>query len=344
MLKKTMARIYRWILLSVMMQVAVLSFLNSYVSRSGEFKFQSIDLSGEEIDNTIETEIPSNVRDIKMSHDGTYIAYMQDGKLVIHDLLAEQAVKTIDGGDGTISYYEWLPDRNMVIYAIDVSTQYSGRIQLNTYEVDTDIEREYPVLKNLSKPCKVDAIELSTFTKVLYVKISNNSGRAVIYKFNIMNNLFWVMETSSETVIYEANLSDILFYQNEKFEIAYRDGSNGSRKSLGFKGKTMLLSVDAEDTVFVGRLNDDNRITAITRGKIEEPEDSWRTETLEEPVSRNQVYITSNGTVYISSSDGKSIYNLDDGEKIELRGKIVDIVNGYIASKDGNTLVIRELK
>lgn len=339
---KIAARIYRWILLSVILQVFFLMFLNNYVSRTGKLKFTSVELS-DDISNTIEIKLPTKAENFKVSHDGNYLAYMINGKIVIMDLVAEQPVKTIEGKEGPVIYYRWLPDRNMVIYATDVSTQYSGKIKLKTYEIDTDIEREYPVLKNLSKPCKVDAVELSTFTKVLYVKISNNSGRAVIYKFNIMNNLSWVMETDSRTVIYEANLCDMLFYQNDRFKIAYRDGSDGSRKTLGFSGKMALLAVDSEDRVYTGELDEDNNIKAIHYGKIDEPLSSWKIEKLEKPVKPEQIYITRNGSIYMVSEDSNTIRNIVSGKEKELKGKIVDIINGFVAMKNGDTFILEEL-
>ena len=179
----------------------------------------------------------------------------------------KKIVKLIDSDNGEINYYRWVPDRNIVIYSFKSSGAKNGTVQIDTYDVDTDLERSYPEIGELPKGSEVNDIELSALTNIVYVKIKAENANAIIYKFNIMNNLNYVMDTSINTVIKETYYSDNLLYQDKKNRIYIRDGIKGGSKLLSFKGKMVLLGIDGEDKAYIGELNNDNKVYKLYYGK-----------------------------------------------------------------------------
>ena len=140
---------------------------------------------------------------------------------------AAKEIKRLEPAGGEITYHRWLPDREMLIYAIKEPEAKSGHVRISTYDVIPDLVRSYPDIKELPAGSGVMDIELSPMTNIVYPKIKTSDTRARIYKFDIMDNLSLVFKTDHTTVIKETLYTDNLVYQPVGKRICVMNGQTG---------------------------------------------------------------------------------------------------------------------
>ncbi|MCX7922175.1 MAG: hypothetical protein N3B21_09220 [Clostridia bacterium] len=346
---KRLLRIYKWIVISVLLQCMILVYVNYfYLERRNEVVATSFEIE-EKPDTDAKVKIKQGAQGIKVSFDGAHILYLLEGNLEIVKTQDDKHLKTISGRNGEISYYRWLPDRNMIIYSVKLKQASSGGVQIYTYDVDSGVERSYPEMKGLPTQSSVVDIELSPLTNIVYAKVKVSEEQARVYKFNIMNNLSYVMNVDINTVIKETSYSDNLIYQNTKNKAFIRDGNKSSSKSIPFKNRVALLDVDSEDRVYIGELNSDKKVYCIYYSKIddkigENPENTWDKIKLDNAVSPESIAITRRGDVYTYSEDGNTIYNVRTGLESTYEGRLIQILDGYLVVLDGERLKFRAIK
>jgi hypothetical protein len=266
---KWAGRIYKWIILSVLLQFAVLSYFN-YIYLPGEVKVKATMYeSPEAVFKDREADIPEDASHICVSHDGVYAAYLIDGRLEILNTLGKERKIAVNTQKGRVTFFRWLPDRNMVIYSCSTETGGEGHIEISTYDADNRTERSYPKITRLPGGSDVTDITLSPLTNIVYVKVKTSESAARIYRFNIMDNLSLVMKTKKDTIIKETLFSDNLVYQEPGGKIAVR-GSSGGAKSLGLKEKYILLGIDGNDRVYAAEPDGKNMVGEILFGGLDD--------------------------------------------------------------------------
>ncbi len=347
---KMIFRIYKWILLSVFLQLLLLLFINNvYLNgRDGPVKVTSAEVTGgqEKPKKDTKVRISDKAEQISVSFDGLYLSYVVDNKLEIMDLKSKKVKKSIAIKDGeTLTFYRWLPDRNMIMYAVKGTEGQTGWVQITTHDIDTDIETSYPQISKISKQSQVVDIEFSVLTRVSYVKVKTSDTQATVYKYNIMGNLSYVMAINSQTVLKEANYVDKLVYQNEKNKLFVRDGSKNVTWSFPFKNKMVLLGIDSEDNVYAGELNKDGKVAQIHYGKLSvEPDKAWQQISLKQPAAAEDLVVTPDQKIYMVEKATKKVYNVKSNDSIQFKGEYVEIISGYAASLDDGELKLTVLK
>ncbi|MEM5816860.1 MAG: hypothetical protein AAGU16_03205, partial [Desulfitobacterium hafniense] len=106
-----------WIMVSLMLQFAFYYFLNYKVEGiMAPVNAQPI------VVKSLETEIPgTNLENLQLSYGKDYLAYQENGVLKVYNLQQEKVVfeKSPQGESeydmGPI-YYQWLPDRDTLVY------------------------------------------------------------------------------------------------------------------------------------------------------------------------------------------------------------------------------------
>ncbi len=339
---KRAGRIYRWIIISVLCQVILLVFLNNvYLARRGEATATLVETKEEKPKNNLKVEIPQNASKVRVSYDNSFAAYMLDGKLEIMHLSDKKVVKTIQYAQDEITLYRWLPDRNMVIYAIKAPDSQAGKVQVVTYNMDSEVEHAYPKITGVPAKSEITDIELSPLTNVVYAKVTTGSTSAKIYKYDIMSELSFVMNTSDKMVMKEMNYDNKMIYQDDKNRLFVWDGLKASSKQLAYKERLALFAVvGLDDEVYAGELNGEGKVVKIRYGTVDQTVDKWNTVDLKTPVLPENVFITADGTVYERVEDKKLVYNLKNGEKITYEGNFVEIFSKHIVTRDGKTLKI----
>ncbi len=341
---KGLARIYKWIVLAVLFQVFVFSYLEFvYLPNRGAVKATAFELPDTAVKSR-SIKIPADAKGACVSFDGSYAVYLQGEKLVVADTKNGKNLKTLNASGGEFSFYRWLPDRDMLIYSIKEPEGKKGQVMISTFDLRPDLERSYPNITGLPAGSSVTEIELSPLTNVVYAMVKTGETRIKVYKYNIMDNLTSVMNASVKAVFKETLYSDNLVYQEPGKRVTIRSGKNGKSTYIPVKGNFQLLALDDEDNIYAGELDDSGKITAVHYGKADSKE--WKKTALDAPFSPSEVVVTPGGSIYTISGDEKFIRDRTDGSQFTYEGELLEVLDDYIVSKDDGrlkmTAIIRE--
>ena len=310
---KNIKTIYKWILISVILQTAFLSWLNYvYLPNRGHFKSTMYEAEFLAVKNR-SYRLPEGADDISVSYDGLYAAYMLDGQIVIADLDGGREIKRLGPAGGKITYHRWLPDREMLIYAIKEPEGKSGRVRISTYDVIPDLDRSYPDIKGLPEGSAVIDIELSPMTNIVYPKIQTSNTRARIYRFDIMDNLSLIFKTDLTTVIKETLYTDNLVYQVAGERTRVRNGKNGKTSYVPVKQAHLLLDIDGRDFIYAGITDKSGNVSEIRYGKAGAEAADWNSISLSDPASADDIMITADGSVYVVDRQARTVECVKDG-------------------------------
>ncbi|HEY9060173.1 MAG TPA: hypothetical protein VIO64_06680 [Pseudobacteroides sp.] len=337
---KILKRVYKWIILSVVLQIAVLAYFNyDYLLKEHEIKATSYEVSDEVQENEKKSvKIEDGTSLHKVSYDGNHAAWLLSGKIHVYDLKNKKSEDIIEGSNGDINYYKWLPDRNIIIYSVSNA---AGKINVLTKDIETGTIHDYPVISGLAKNSEVKDIELSPLTNVVYVKVQTSSTRARIYKYDIMDNLSYIMIFDSSSTIKEANLSDKLFYDEGNGRIMVWDGKRKSKSRISTEDKVFLIGVDAEDNLYVGNKDSGGKITKLLYSKQDkESDDKWYEINLKTPCDKNHLFVTKGGGVYMIDKVNKVVINLKNSVETKYEGEFIEILDNYIVYSDNNKLMV----
>jgi len=340
---KKSKKIINWILLSVFFQVAVLCYFNYfYLNRRGEAVATLVsNINGEKPKKVQTIDVPQDAKEIKVSYDNTYISYMQGGKLEILDIKDKKTVKSISLKSDQISYYRWLPDRNMVIYGIKAPDSEAGRVQVITYNVDSDVEHAYPKITNIPKKSSIDEIELSPLTNVVYAKISTGNSSAKIYRYNVMSELSFVMNISDKSIFKGFMYDNKLAYRDEKNRLYMWDGLKSSSKQLQYTGELDLLGLSGlNDEIYVSVLDKDKKVKELLYGTYDKQISSWNKIEISTPVDSGDLFLTPEGDVYELDEQKRTVYELKTKDKFTYSGSYIEIFSNHIVTRDGNKVKI----
>ena len=346
---KKLQMIYKWILISVILQTTILAYINYvYLPNRGQFRTTMFEIEAAPVKNR-SFSLPKGAEDVRVSFDGLYAAYRLGEKLEIADLDRKKAIKSFDAGEGEFSYYRWLPDREMLIYSIKEPEGKSGRVRISTYDIVPELDRSYPDIKNLPEGSKVIGIELSPLTNIVYPKIQTSDTRARIYKFDIMDDLDLIFKTDLTTIIKETMYTDNLVYQQEGKKISIRNGSSGKTANVPVKEAGLLLAVDDNDFIYAGGVDESGKITAVYYGKAGQKADEWKALKPGKAAAKEDIYITADGAVYTADRAKNSVTCLksaDDSEsrETEFEGELLTVLDNYVVSIDGSKLIMRVIK
>lgn len=344
---KAFGRIYRRVIIAIVIQVVTLAYFNFIYLPGRNYVTATRHGLSERGAMSREIKIPADVKNVKVSYDGSYIAYMNDEKLEIINTLQKQDKKTIDPGKAHITFYRWLPDRNMVIYATRFSNAKKGLVRISTYDMDSGLERSYPDIKELPYGSEATHIEASPFTNVVYIKIKVSQTYSRIYKFDIMDYLRQIIKIGADVVFRETYYNDNLIYNDADGRLYIMNGSNGKTRQLWPKSKIVLLGVDLKDNIYIGELNKDDMVSAIFHGNAGTGDIEWKSIKLEEPLSVDEIVISPGGRLFklLEEREGKGgIISLDGMEEYYFSGSFEQMLEEYIVARDGDRLKIIALK
>lgn len=339
---------YRWILIAVLFQFGVLFYLNNvFLNPNSEV---NITMSDNDTHNRVVTgdfKVDENAEQIKMSYNGRFCAYLLNGELHIINAETKSDKKVVSNKKDKITYFKWLPDRDMVIYSTNTHNGAKGNIQISTYEADSETKRDYPVIEGLSSSSAIQDIELSPYTNIVYAQIQTAEQKSKLVSFNIMSQYSSVMTFSSDTIIKECTYVNKLFYNNPGQTMYVYDGNTKVKNKVPADQKaTVLLDVDDEDTLYLGKLDSSKMVTSILKQKVTDKKltSNWEEVKLVEGVAKENIIISKKGNIYINYKDENKLINAETGLKASYRGELIELLDGLLVSKNGNKINVITLK
>lgn len=343
---KTLVKWYKWILLAVIFQFCVLLYINNiFLNTDITVSIKDADVKKDVV--TGDFEVPDNAQNISVSYNAEYGAYLLDGVLHIINLDNSNDKEVAGMSNDKITYFRWLPDRNMVIFSSNTKDGRKGIVQISTYEPDSENLRAYPQIDGLTAMSQVMDIELSQYTNVVYAKIKTSDTKSKIVRFNVMSQYSHVMKLGADAIIKECSFVNKLVYQNEEESVYVYDGINMVKNKIPIDSdKVKVLDIDLNDTLYIGILDSSGKVTQIYHQKIGDDKinDSWTKLALKEATSVENIIISGNGNIYINDIEENKVINATNNLKASYRGEFIEVLDGALVSKDENKVVITSLK
>ncbi len=205
------------------------------------------------------------------SFDKRFMATIVDDQVTIYEAGKKGEPQRISLHGRKVSFFEWLPDRDLAIFATYGRDTKTGRYgvyiaQYNPlmpdHELDTPIE-DAPI------DSKITDAAYSVATNVVYMKLEVGENRYRIYRTDANYDTRRIHVQAENigkiAVFYD---QDIFFYDNLRTGVVYMfNGSDSSWRSISPNGKFRLIGIDGQE-IFVAELNKDNEVTAAYRGRL----------------------------------------------------------------------------
>lgn len=341
---KMFKKIIAWAILSIILQISGLYALDNFVFKhSSDFQSKKIEIQK---DNTkdIKATVPTNAKEVNISYNGKYISYKDNENLYLEDTKTGTNAQVTTKEGGTILYYNWLPERDILVIAEKIQKDGESKIQLITYNAKDSLETFVENICTYQKDMEVKKISVSIFTGVYYVDVYKGGLKSTVYridrnndisKVSLQTNILGNMQVIPHTdrLIYEDTMNSKFFATNPNKKLTFNSNK-----------KLTLLGIDRNDVIYMGELNGD-KITSITYGKIDDDTSTWKKITLDSVASCNDLYFSNKSEILINDNLKGSVKNLTTGNEVEYDGKLIQIKEDFIATVDsGGKLVYKNLK
>lgn len=342
---KGFRKVILWAMLSIMMQVSGLLFLDKvFFKHSSDFEFTEV--TEKTTVKDVDIAIPSDAEDIKCSYDGKYVTYFKDDKFYLIDTKDGSSQEIITNDDNaSVLYTEWLTDRNRITIAEKVTNDSNTKV-IKVVNYDAKSKSEVPLKEvcNYKEGMKVDAIATTTLSGVTYVSVSNNGKNASIYRIDInekMTNIGVKVPRIGALKIFPHR--DVMIYEDKVNNRFYNYSNDNIHKiNLSNIQGAELLSVDNNGIVYVGEVVD-NKVTQIKYGTLDTDVTSWSSIPLEKSKLVKDIYINNKGEILINDSLEGKVKNLTTSKSVSYEGKFLSVNNKVVCSSDNGKLYIKSL-
>lgn len=345
---KYILRVISWALLSLVIQVSVLLYLDKVY-----FKHSSDAIQITEVKNVIKSkdlnvEIPTDAKQIQSSFDAKYITYIQNNKLMIINTDACTTKEIITNNGEELLYNNWIP-RNNIIMVATKKTNSSGNSTINvyTYNAKNDMENDiYKDLVTYDDGMGVDSIVSSLQTGVTYVSVSRDKITSKIYRIDTNGKMTSIKEKVPKLGSMKAyQHKDVLVYQDELNKVFYYY-TNGKVTKLNFDGMgdLALLGVNNDNSLVMGVMTD-GKVTNIISGQIAADPKTWTYSiTLENPVLPKYINVAENGDILVNDCLKGQVLNLTKQSAVSYEGKFVDLNDKVITSLVDNRIKLKSVE
>lgn len=307
-----------WTGIALLVQWGVLFYLEHLVTGSGKIQEQDIVIPRKKIGFREEYSLPvrGELGLFSLSYDASYFAFTDEDGLKVYSLKDEKIVYewrkdkeplTYRGddkkyyeknpqeypADTRVTYLKWLPDRNMLIYALEWRRSSSGPVNIDIITSDPKgmAKRMVHSFKGWAEGTRVKDLALSTMTNLVYVLLETPSKKDFLYKVDIMNAVTLLTSGSLgeiEVASRDGSLYAEVFTGPGRVSINYIASGSGNVRLLTSTatGKSYrLLGTDAEGNLYVG--TGDGGIDTVYRAIVERETKSY---TRKVYVPRDEVY------------------------------------------------------
>ncbi|NLM22117.1 MAG: hypothetical protein GX207_10310 [Peptococcaceae bacterium] len=360
-----------WTLVSLILQFGLYFFLNNAAAR-----IMSVPQipAGQPPVYYLEADLPdSNPENIQISYTKDYLAYMADGVFKVFNLkqnkpvFSKGPVSPEEKGLGVLNY-QWLPDRNTLIYfyakknpnpysivlvprsapaqeELERVTVYTPQLTyLYTLELPdsnediSPVDRENITISNFPAEGKVKQIATSTYTNLIYVLIETNSAPTLM-EIDVMYNVRFLQQ-AGETILDFAASDQLgtLFVQNQRAGNKHILAVEGEQRTPIAVNNNYIILGSCSNNLYIGEVIH-NRLTQIfvcnDSPKLDK-DDKYKLSSFwqgEIPFTEGQVGIDSQGKIVIYEAN--RAYIITEGG---LKTKTIEGDNNFL-SPDGAALI-----
>lgn len=201
------------------------------------------------------------------SFDHKYMAVVKQDSVKIYTAGKSTAI-TVDLKGRGISFFEWMPDRDLAIMGLYSDEKRSVWLaQFNPESPDHEVDTEIQDLPRASR--LVDAA-YSTATNVVYMKVKVDSNAYRIYRTDANYDTRRVYMQASDigriAVFYD---EDRFFYDNvHTGDVFMFNGTEGGWRVINPPGRYRLVGVDTNKDLYIANVNKEDKVLSISKGRL----------------------------------------------------------------------------
>jgi hypothetical protein len=325
-----------WALIPVSLELCAFTYVDKfYLSQDNNVKIVKVENKKAEAPKLKNVDISEKAKDIKVSYDGRYVCYEEDGNLKLLDFNTGEVTNIEKDKNNSISYHTWLPDRNRLYIAEKVAFS-KGRALIKMYSYDVDKKEKYEWVDNhqnkteielQSKQSEVKEIAMSTLSGLAYIKVDNTNNNYSMYRVNVMTQLEKMR--LKNTVIGKIGVTptdDRFIYEDKKQNKLNIEGYSSTKKPLN---NLLYLGVDYDNLIYLG-VKQEEKVSEVLYGSLNEPMEKWNKIKLDKVTAREQIHVTLNGQVYLDKLENHELTDLKSSKKCSYEGKLTAICENSI--------------
>ena len=205
------------------------------------------------------------------SFDKRFMATIVDDQVSIYEAGKKGEPQRINLHGKKVSFFEWLPDRNLAIFATYGYDNETGNYEVHIAQYDPVYpERELDTpIEDAPEDSKIVDVAYSTATNVVYMKLEVAPERYRIYRTDANYDTRRIHVQAENigriAVFYD---EDIFFYDNLRTGVVYMfEGATSSWREISPVGNYRFVGIDGQD-IYVAELNRDDKVIAAYRGRL----------------------------------------------------------------------------
>ncbi len=269
-MKKVLITLAIYLVSAILISLALLFIAENYVISLSQTSAIESTIKNENTQNILSLSnkiiLPDEQYNVQFSYDNKYYTYLKDSKIYINSIEDGSLITTIEDKetDGIV-YYELLYDKNMIMYFVEKKGKTSSTLQLKTYYIDTEKEREYNkfTVYNFSK---IEHMHMSPIVNIVYINIEIKSGTATtntVYSIDLFNSMGAVRSGIQLDNIIMLQYSNNVYYQYSNGKVYY-----GYTPLTFFNEKVEMIGLDSNDNIYFRSLVSKNKIYKVNKTKL----------------------------------------------------------------------------
>lgn len=206
------------------------------------------------------------------SHDYKYMADVTAETVTIYKAEDLGHPQIVDLKGQGVSFFEWMPDRNLALMALYPIHWKGGRwdVTLARYNPEGTTHESDAPIRDLPRNAKIVDVAYSTATNAVYMKMEVGKGLYRIYRTDANYDTRRIYVQTSHigkmAVYYDA---DRLFYDDSQKGILYTfNGDDSSWRVISPPGAYRLVGLGDDKTIYAAKINSKGEAIAYYTGKL----------------------------------------------------------------------------
>lgn len=322
-------------------EMAFIIFLDKfYFADNSQYHAQLV--NGDNVKVTdAKISIDNGITGISYSYDGKYISYLSGGIVSVCNMQTGDRNVITAADNMNITNYKWIYDRDRLIIAErsdNASTPYYRLYYYDTgdkttAEIYNGANNTRFKINTLENSEKIDQVEMSTLTNLIYIKFSDESGDSRLYRINIMGQKSTVkLRTKHIGKIALLKQDDVLVYEDSYNGRVYTTGRTSS-VTIDGQNQFKIIGLDEEDNVYLAYISG-GLVNSIYYGDI--TKNKWSKMALPAPAVYSSLYLNRARNVFQCDQGSHTLTNLLTGKGVTFKGDFSGVITGGYISQDGS--------
>lgn len=336
---KLWKKFFVFIIVAVVLQLSFLVFLNNYKLKSLQaFSSEDIKLQTKE-DSVPKVLVPDSVDEIKSSYNGEFSAYYNNYSLFVINAQMGIRKKLEFGSNNVINIYKWHPNKNKIVVAQQSQAEGGSSLKLIAYDADLEIREDIKDLSWLGNNILIEDLDfIGDSDLVVNIAYADNKNELYLVGDEV-NKLTTV--TNSIGYIKYTGQDDKVLYEDKKSGKYYVTGSKKEISLDNLKGK--VINIDKYGNIYIAE-GEGRSISYIYYRNLFDEKSSWKPIEVGMFNSIDNIYVNSQGKIYIDNPQSKEFINLMEKRSLKYKGKLVGVYNEGIFVINDNYLIKKEFK